>query len=327
MSAPLPTRASFSRGYLIALASAAILSTTAVFIRHLTLSYHMPALVLAFWRDVFVVALLLPLLALLRPSSLRLARGDLWFFLAFGLVLAFFNSMWTLSVSLNGAAVATVLAYSSAAFTALLGWWLLKERLDVAKLLAIALCIGGCALVAGVFGVGGASGSQAPAEKLSLAGISVGALSGLGYAIYSLMGRVASQRGLNPWKTLLYTFAFASLIFLAFNLLPGGWAPGKAVRPADLLWLGSSLPGWGFLILLAIGPTLAGFGLVNVSLTLLPASVVNLVLTSEPVFTTVIAFIFLGECLTLVQIAGALLILGGVALLRIYEGRQAPAAV
>lgn len=325
MSAPPSARTSFSRGYLIALASAAILSTTAVFIRHLTLSYHMPALVLAFWRDVFVVALLLPLLALLRPATLRLARGDLWFFLAFGLVLAFFNSMWTLSVSLNGAAVATVLAYSSAAFTALLGWWLLKERLDVAKLLAIALCIGGCALVAGVFG-SQAPAPQAPAEKLNLAGISVGVLSGLGYAIYSLMGRVASQRGLNPWKTLLYTFAFASLIFLAFNLLPGGWAPGKAVRPADLLWLGSSLPGWGFLILLAIGPTVAGFGLVNVSLTLLPASVVNLVLTSEPVFTTVIAFIFLGERLALAQIAGALLILSGVVLLRIYEGRQAPAA-
>ena len=40
-------------GYLLALGSAAVLSLTAIIIRHLTLVYGVPALVLAFWRDVF----------------------------------------------------------------------------------------------------------------------------------------------------------------------------------------------------------------------------------------------------------------------------------
>ncbi len=126
------------RGYAIALASAFVLSTTAIFIRYLTETYHLPALVLAFWRDVLVTLTMLLALALIRPALMRIKREHLLFLMAYGVVLALFNSLWTLSVSLNGAAVSTVLAYCSAGFTALLGWWLLKERLDWAKIVAVA---------------------------------------------------------------------------------------------------------------------------------------------------------------------------------------------
>jgi hypothetical protein len=40
-------RTNLSRGYAIALISSAILATTAIFIRYLTETYHIPALVLA----------------------------------------------------------------------------------------------------------------------------------------------------------------------------------------------------------------------------------------------------------------------------------------
>lgn len=319
MSADTPTDSKLNRGYLIALASSAILSTTAIFIRYLTQTYQMPALVLAFWRDLFVVLTLLPALALLRPRGLRVPRARLGFLAAFGLVLAFFNALWTLSVALNGAALATVLVYSSAGFTALLGWWLLKERLDWAKWLAVALSLGGCVLV---------SGALDPAVwQVNPAGVLTGLLSGLSYAAYSLMGRSASQRGLNPWTTLLYTFGFAALILLAVNLLPagllpGGMLPGAASQPADLFWLGGDLAGWGILLLLAAGPTVAGFGLYNVSLSLLPSSIANLILTTEPAFTGAFAYIFLGERLTAEQIFGSLVLLSGVVFLRLYEARR-----
>ncbi|MBP6806446.1 MAG: EamA family transporter, partial [Chloroflexi bacterium] len=106
------------RGYLIAVVSAAILSTTAVFIRYLTETYHIPPLVLAFWRAVFVIGTLMIGLGVIRPSLLRAGRVHLPYLAVYGLVLAIFNSLWTLSVALNGAAVATVLVYCSAAFTA-----------------------------------------------------------------------------------------------------------------------------------------------------------------------------------------------------------------
>ena len=303
-----------TRGYLVALLSAAILSTTAVFIRYLTETYHIPPLVLAFWRALFVVFTLIVGLGVLRPALLSAPRRHLPYLAAYGLVLAAFNSLWTLSVALNGAAVATVLVYCSAAFTALLGWWLLKERLDGAKLLAVALCLSGCVLVAGAL--------NPAAWDANLAGILTGVLSGLGYAVYSLMGRTAAQRGLNPWTTLLYTFAFATCCLLVVNLLPGEPVMGTAVQPADLFWLGSAWAGWGVLFLLAAGPTVAGFGLYNVSLSLLPASVANLILTLEPVFTAVLSYALLSERLSGVQIVGSLLILGGVLWLRLHNGKR-----
>jgi drug/metabolite transporter (DMT)-like permease len=301
-----------TRGYTVAFFSAVFLSTTAIFIRYLTQTYHLPALVLAFWREVFVALSMLVALGVLQPALLRVNRPALRYLVWYGLVLAFFNSSWTLSVSLNGAAVSTVLAYCSTGFTALLGWWLLKESLGWAKLLAVALCLGGCVLVSGAL--------EPAAWRVNLLGIVTGILSGLLYAIYSLMGRSASQRGLNPWTTLLYTFGFAAVFMLGFNLLGQGFLSGAITRPADFLWLGSSWAGWGILLLLAMGPTLAGMGLYNVSLSLLPSSVANLIVSMEPAFTAVIAYFLLGERLTWFQVAGSLMILGGVVCLRIYEG-------
>jgi drug/metabolite transporter (DMT)-like permease len=301
-----------TRGYTVAFFSAVILSTTAIFIRYLTQTYHLPALVLACWRDIFVSISLIISLGLLYPSLLRVKRTHLPYLVLYGLVLAIFNSLWTLSVALNGAAVSTVLAYCSAGFTALLGWWLLKERLDWAKLLAVALCMGGCVLVSGAL--------DPAAWRVNLLGIVTGVLSGLLYAIYSLMGRSASQRGLNPWTTLVYTFGVAAIFLLAFNLLGKGSLPGAINRTADFLWLGRAWAGWGILFLLAVGPTLAGYGLYNVSLTYLPSSVANLIVTLEPAITAVIAYLLLGERLNWVQVGGSLLILLGVVFLRIYEG-------
>ena len=87
--------ASVHKGYSIALASAAILSTTAVLIRYLTESYGIPPLVLAFWRDVFTALAILPVLLLSRRLSVRLDRRHLRYMVFYGLVLALFNTFWT----------------------------------------------------------------------------------------------------------------------------------------------------------------------------------------------------------------------------------------
>lgn len=312
-----PTPSTLTRGYIFALLAALILSTTAIFIRHLTQTYGLPPLVLAFWRDVFVVLTLLPALALLKPGLLRVQGEHIRYLAGYGLVLAFFNALWTLSVALNGAAVATVLVYCSAAFTALLGWRLLGERLGWGKIIAVLFSLGGCVLVAGAY--------DPAIWRANLGGILAGVLSGLGYAVYSLMGRSAAQRGLNPWTTLLYTFGFAGLFLLVINLLPGTILPvgafstAVAAQPLDLWWLGDAVGGWVVLFLLAAGPTVLGFGTYNVSLSLLPSSIANLIVTLEPAFTALIAFILLGERLTAAQIAGSLVILAGVVILRLYE--------
>ena len=307
------TQSNLARGYSVAVVSAIILSTTAIFIRHLTQTYQLPALILAFWRELFVAITLLLVLILVRPKLIKIKRQDFSYLVIYGFVLAIFNSLWTLSVALNGASISTVLAYSSSGFTALLGWWFLKERLDWSKLVAVSLSLTGCVLVSNALDL--------TAWTANFAGILTGILSGLLYAVYSLMGRSASQRNLNPWTTLLYTFSFATVFLFLLNIVPGDFLPGKAIQPNDLLWLGNSLSGWGILVLLAAGPTLAGYGTYNISLSYLPSSVANLIVSLEPAFTAAMAYALFGETLTVTQIIGSLMILTGVIFLRIYEGK------
>lgn len=293
-----------ARGYTLALLSAVILSTTAIFIRHLTETYRLPALVLAFWRAGLAALTLGLALGLFRPSLLRVKGRDLRYLAWYGLVLAGFNATWTLAVALTGASLATVLVNASAAFTAVLGWWLLRERLDWVKGLVVAVSFAGCAIV---------SRALDPAAWSAHAlGILTGIGSALFYATYSLMGRSASQRGLNPWTVVFYTFAFSCAFLLLLNQLP---LPGAG----RLFLLGSAPQGWLWLLALSAGPTVIGFGLYNASMHHLPSSVANLIMTSEPVFTALIAFRLFGERLDGLQVLGSLMVLGGVAFLRVFE--------
>jgi len=306
-------RPSLTRGYLIAFAATVSWSVTTILISYLTTRFHVPPLVLAFWRDLIVAGVLVGTLALTSPTLLRLGRSHLPFFILYGFVLSVLNVLWMASVDLNGAAVATVLAYSAPAFTALASWRWWGERLDASKIGALGLSIAGCVFVSGAY--------QRTAWQINPTGILVGLATGIALAAYSLMGKSSSKRGINPWTATCYTFVFGT----AFLLL--------AQRSDTILWLSRSLAtgpggwreaalGWGTLILLAIGPTIGGYGFYTVSLTILPAATAILITTLEPVITVVFAFFLLSERLTIPQLFGGGLILIGVALLRLGERKR-----
>ena len=130
-------------GFSLAFSSALVLSLTAIFIRHLTQTYALPALVLAYWREVFTAAGLFLFFLVRNPKLIGGVKGHGKLLTGYGLVLAVFNALWTLSVSLNGAAVATVLAYSSAGFAVLLGWLILGEPLSKNKIIATVMSLAG----------------------------------------------------------------------------------------------------------------------------------------------------------------------------------------
>ena len=307
------SKSTYNRGYLIALFSAAIQSTSSILIRYLNLQFQIPALVMVYWRELFVALLLLIILGLFQQKALKEIKPHLPFLSIFGILLASFNATYTISVILNGAAISTALVYVSGAFTAILGWLFLKEELTIIKIVAVLINLVGCALMMEVY--------NPAAWTVNTPGILIGLLSGLTYAVYTLFGRSASQRGINSWSSLLAAFAIASCIILFLNLAFGSKLPGGAQTPGDMLWLGKAWDGWGYLFMLAAGPTLMGFGSYMVAMRALPASVTNLILTIEPVFTAVIAYFLLGEVLTGIQILGGLMIMTGVILLRIRKNK------
>ena len=82
-----PSSRSITRGYFICLAGTAIWSLTAIFIRYITLNFNMPPLLLAFWRDFFVVIALGITLLVLKPSLLRVPSREALFLSVYGLTL------------------------------------------------------------------------------------------------------------------------------------------------------------------------------------------------------------------------------------------------
>lgn len=304
-----------AQGYLIGFVGVALWSTTGVFMGYLITAHHMPALLLAAWRNLLVCAALGPALLGLRRSGLRIAAAHRPFLVFTGLLLAVFNSIWTLSVQANGAAVATVLAYSSAGFTAVLALWFFKERLGPAKIAAVALSLAGCVLVAGAY--------RPEMWQLNPLGVTTGLISGVLFAGYTLCGKEAARRRLDPWAAMLSAFAYSVPPMLAFNLFPA--LPGAA-GALPKLWPDLPAGGWLMLIGLACGPTLLGFGLYNLSLHYLPASIANLLATLEPAMTAVEAYVFLNERLTPVQIIGGAIILSAMVVVQLErEGPAGPA--
>jgi len=296
----------FSGGYLSAFSAVLLWSFSGILISHLSKTYTVPSLVIAFWSVLFVAFGMFAGLAVFNRKLLQLNLSHLKFMILYGFTFAVFHSTWTLSVQYNGAAAATFMVYSSPAITAVLSRIIFKERFNSIKLLSIVLSLLGTVLISGAY--------DPSVWNLNSLGILFGLLSGPFFAFYNLEGKYSSERSINPWTATLFCFIFASIFLVFFNL--GIDALSKKSLLSDMLWLGDSILGWGALFLLGIGPTLGGFGLYTLSLRHLTPTVANLIATLEPAFTAIWAYILLHERMNGIQLAGSIFILVGVILLR-----------
>jgi len=304
----MKTSSRSSRGFIIALVATVLWSTTGPFISYLSKTYSLPSLVLAFWRDLFVSFGMVVGLLIFSSARFSLDRSHWRFMIFYGLTLAVFNSMWTFSVQFNGAAVATVMAFSSPAMTAILSRVVLKERFSAIKVISILLSLAGIVFVSGAL--------NSSAWDLNPLGIIFGLLSGLFFAVYNLEGKLASDQSIDSWTALLYSFASASVFLFFFNIASDLFIT-RTSPLSSMLWLGNSISGWGILFFLGVGPTLGGFGLYTLSIRYLSPTTANLIATLEPAFTAIWAYLFLSEQLSGAQLAGGLLVFTGVILLRV----------
>jgi drug/metabolite transporter (DMT)-like permease len=290
------TKPSMTKGSAIALTATTLWATTGILMSYLLTNYAIAPLTLACWRDVIAFLVLAVILAGVKPSLLRVRRRDISFFAAYGFFgVAIAHALWVYSVAFNGAAVATVLVYTSPAFVVIAAHWLLYEPITRLKVLAIALSLAGCVLVTGAYDL--------IQLRLNPLGVLCGMGVGVGFALYNLFGKLSAPRH-SPWTATAYSFGFGAFFLLLTQ------------RPTQLFSMGNAPLGWLTLFVLAAGPTLVGYALYTASLGYLPVSVASLIATLEPVFTAIMAFFLLGERLSTVQLVGALLIISGVITLR-----------
>ena len=132
-----------------------------------------------------------------------------------------FHVLWNLSVSLNGAAIATVLQYNAPIIVTVAAWFAWREPLILRKVLAILLALSGTILIAG----SGAGGGI----QITMPGLLVGLASAAAISVYSLVGKRLSS-SYSPWTIVTYIFGFGALALLPFSLFTGpDWTPSPPV--------------------------------------------------------------------------------------------------
>ncbi len=285
------------RGYFLVLLSTMLMSTTGILIKFLLVDFNLEPLALAFLRVLIVASALGLILLLFKRSFFKIKSRHLLYFLLMGVLgVGMHQLLWVTSVQLNGAAVATVLVYIQPTLVAIVSVRFLAETLDRNKIIALILTLVGMILVAQAYDVS--------TLNVNGFGILVGLGTGFTWAAYALFGRYTSLR-YPAWSSLFYAFFFGALFLLPLQLLVH-----------NTFSLGAQWAGWGILFFLSLGPTLGGFGLYTIGLSQVPASVVTLLGTLEPVFSIIMAYFLFGEVLNVPQLIGAGLILLSVILLR-----------
>lgn len=247
-----------------------------------------PALAVAFHRVLFAALALAPFAlpnALRSWPSLTAAQGLL--VLASGISLGVHFATWIASLSYTSVASSVLLVNMAPLFTLIFSRVFLAEIAPPAVTAAMALALGGASLIA--LGDLSANTDSLVGDGLALAGA-------VTLSVYHVVGR-RLRECLPLGAYVLAVWATAALTLAGF-----AWAFHVAL-------LGYSSRTFALLLLLALGPTLGGHGLVNASLRVLPAPTVGLFLLGEPVGATLLAFLVLGERPGLWTVSGGVLVL------------------
>jgi drug/metabolite transporter (DMT)-like permease len=252
-----------------------------------------PAFAIAAYRLAISSILLLATGITRLPALFKnFSRRD-WLLAALsGVFLAIHFSAWIKSLEITSVASSVVLV-STAPFWAAFGAWLfLKATVRRLFFWGFLFAFAGMIFIAWQ-GVG--QGQD------SLFGNFLALLGAIGGAGYMLCGQ-ALRRKFDTFSYVTVSYSFAAIFLLCLALL------------SDIPLSGFSWQTYGLFLLIALVPQLIGHTSFNWALKHLSTPVVSTILLGEPVFATILAFIFLAEIPTLAQIFGCSLVLAGIAL-------------
>lgn len=245
---------------------------------------------ICFLRGVVTFVVMFAGLLLFDRSALKIKLKDVWCFVGTGaLSVSFFNFCYFKTITLTSLSVAAVLLYTAPAFVMVMSFFLFKESMTKKKIVALVLAFIGCVLVSGIV-----TGSGA----LNAKGILVGLGAGFGYALYSIFGRYALQRGYRSMTITFYTFLFASLttVFLV-----------DVSSIINIVGTHSRLGMYGAFMILFV--TLFPYLCYTKGLSGMENGTASVIASVEPVVATVLGILIYKEEMTLVNGLGMVFVL------------------
>ncbi|MBE7065859.1 MAG: hypothetical protein E7384_08635 [Ruminococcaceae bacterium] len=234
-------------------------------------------------------------LAIFDRKMFKIKLKDVWCFIGTGIVsLLLFSCCYFSAIELTGLSVAAVLLYTAPTFVMIMSLILFKEKMTANKLIALVMSLLGCILVSGVLSGG----------SVSFAGVLFGIGSGFFYALYSIFGRFAINRGYGSWTMVFYTFLFCSIGCAFFT----DW---KVVYEVATLSPSSWLIFGGTALITAFLP----YVFYSKGLEGLESSKASIVASVEPVVGTIMGMIFFGQFPSAMGYVGIVLVLGAIVIL------------
>jgi drug/metabolite transporter (DMT)-like permease len=256
--------------------------------------------VIAFYRMLFSVLLMLPLFLLkYRKEVLLLGKKD-WIFSALaGVFLAFHFILWFESLNYTSVASSTVLVTLQPIFAFAGTYFFFKEKVSFKTILAATIAILGSVIISsGDFKL---SGTAFFGDMLALAACAL-------ITAYLLFGQDVRKR----LSLITYTFVVYSIstITLFFYVVIKGESFGP-YSESDWFWF----------VMLALIPNLLGHTLFNWSLKWVSTNVLSIAILFEPVGAAILAFYVFNETLAASQITGGLIVITGI-LLFVVDGNM-----
>lgn len=298
-SSPALTRPGVSPGLGLFIGVLAV-STASIFIRYAQLAGANSLAIAALRLTIATLALAPFALHRCRDEYRRLLPRDLGVALASGAFLGAHFAAWILSFEYTNVISSVVLVSFSPIFVALGSALFLREALSRQVVIGMLIAIAG-GLIISVAGLSGAAPGSNP-----LLGNALALIGGLCVAPYIIIARaLRAKLTLLAYVTLVY--GAAALILLAAVLVTG--ASLVFADPMAYVWIA----------LLALVPQLIGHTSFNWAARRLPAVYATIPVLGEPIGSTILAMILLGEIVTPAIVVGAALALGGIALMSVKK--------
>ncbi|ERP90539.1 MULTISPECIES: DMT family transporter [unclassified Marinobacter] len=209
---------------------------------------------------------------------------------ALGLFQAFYQGSYLLAVDLTGAGIATLISLClPPVLVAILAAPLLGEKPNLLTVIAALAAIAGTGMLV--------VSDMDTAGSLRLAGILMALLAAAVYTGFTLTSRYNSA-GTPVFTTAFICFATAALLLLPVVAFSGGF------EGLDTL----GLKHWLMIVYIGVVPTCIGYVSFFSGMKTTPATLSSIIVTLEPLFVALLAWVILGEVLGPVGIAGALIL-------------------
>jgi drug/metabolite transporter (DMT)-like permease len=222
-------------------------------------------------------------------------EGAMGYAVLAGIFLGLHLALWIISLAYTSIVASATIVTTNPIWVALILWLWRGERPSRLTATGIVVAISGGTLIA----VGDAWGASAGTRPL------LGDLLALGGALtvslYLILGREAQHRGLGLGQYVATAYVVGALTLLPAPLLLG---PGYSGWPAEVYLYG---------ILLAFIPQLVGHSSFNWAVRWVSPTLVALVILAEPVGGSVLGYLVFGEVPGALVLAGAAVLLVGVA--------------